>query len=406
MTDLRIDPATVPGWLEAARALGPDDRRHGPPAGDERAGGTAGAPLARLLGLVRLTPAQAMEIGAGVLAVAEHATRLRLDQVLIRTDGTVGLVPAPGQRPVADSADVPTDVRTDDSAATAAAAVLTELVDTTRRGNRRLDPTAAGLLEQLDRARSQLPSAGLPSAAQTLSDARATIDTCAVRSELAALVEVILGSREPAGTGAPVGGMPRTGTARRGRPAGRRPGRGGSRTALRRIGAWLISVAVLAAIVSLEVAVLRDEIATDVGLLLDAGRSGAAAPGEPEPDGLPVTPPAPATAGPVAAVDLRPLAPCTPDAPCPVRVLVRVRPGPDPQAVSWSFRVLARCPGAPDAAEPVPGGAVTVPPGVEAATAVGSVAVPPGPGVAVFAVTDQPAAAASPPVLVGTCRVG
>jgi len=49
---------------------------------------------------------------------------------------------------------------------------------------------------------------------------------------------------------------------------------------------------------------------------------------------------------------------------------------------------------------------VTVSPGVEATTAVGSVDLPPGPGVAVFAVTNRPAAAASPPVLVGTCQAG
>jgi len=396
MTDLRIDPAAVPSWLGDAPTLDPDDRHPGPPGGDGRAGSTAGASLARLLGLARLTPAEATEIGAGVLAVAAEATGLRLDQILIRTDGTVGLVPAPGQQPAVSTTDV----------SAAAEAVLAELVDTTRRGNRRPDPTGAGLLAQLDRARSQLSVAGLPAAAQTLSESRAAIDTAAVRSQLAALVGVILGSREPAGTGASVGGMSRTGVARRERSAGHRPSRGASRTGLRRIGAWLISVAVLASVVSLEVAVLRDEIATDVDLLLDAGRSGAAAPGQPEPDGRPVTPPAPPTAGPVAGVDLRPLASCAPGAPCPVRVLVRVRPGPEPQSVSWSFRVLQRCPGASDAGGPVTGGAVTVPPGVEAATAVGSVALPPGPGVAVFAVTDRPAAAASPPVLVGTCQAG
>ena len=84
-----------------------------------------------------------------------------------------------------------------------------------------------------------------------------------------------------------------------------------------------------------------------------------------------------------------------------MRVLVRLVPAPDPQTVTWSFRVVDRCTGATDTA---PGGSVTVPPGAEQAAAVDTVALPPQTAVAVVAVTEVPAAAAAPPVLVGSCR--
>jgi hypothetical protein len=90
-----------------------------------------------------------------------------------------------------------------------------------------------------------------------------------------------------------------------------------------------------------------------------------------------------------------------PGAPCAVRVLVWLVPAPDPQTVTWSFRVVDRCTGATDT---TPGGSVTVPPGAEQATAVGTVALPPHPAVAMVAVTDVPVAAAAPPVLVGSCE--
>jgi hypothetical protein len=152
--------------------------------------------------------------------------------------------------------------------------------------------------------------------------------------------------------------------------------------------------------VVVEVAVLRDDIAADVGLLLDAGRSGATPSAEPEPDGVPIVPPAPAAAGAVTGVDLRPLDACAPGAPCTLRLQVRLAPAAGPQVVTWSYRVVDRCTGA---AQSAPGGTVTVPAGAERATAVGTLALPALPAVAVVAVTGQPAAAASSPVSAGSC---
>jgi hypothetical protein len=159
-------------------------------------------------------------------------------------------------------------------------------------------------------------------------------------------------------------------------------------------------VLVLAAVVLLEVAILRDDIATDIDLLLDAGRGESSTSAAPEPDGRPIAPVAPAAAGSVTAVDLRPLAQCAPGASCTVRLEVRLLPGADPQAVTWSYRIVDRCTGATGSA---PGGTVAVPAGGDRALAVGAVALPAARAVAVVAVTDLPAVAASPPVLVGSC---
>jgi len=162
----------------------------------------------------------------------------------------------------------------------------------------------------------------------------------------------------------------------------------------------LLSVVVLAAGVVLEIVVLRDDIAADVARLLDAGRSGSASSAAPEPDGVPIVPPAPAAAGSVAAVDLRPLARCAPGTPCTLRLLVRLVPGAEPREVTWSYRVIDRCTGA---AATVPGGTVTAPAGGQRVATVGTVALPSAQAVAVLAVSSLPAEAASAPVFAGSC---
>jgi hypothetical protein len=83
-----------------------------------------------------------------------------------------------------------------------------------------------------------------------------------------------------------------------------------------------------------------------------------------------------------------------------VRLEVRLAPGTADRVVRWSYRVVDRCTGA---TLPAPGGALAVPAGAGRVEAVGVVALPALPAVAVFARTDAPAAAASPPLLVGSC---
>jgi hypothetical protein len=80
---------------------------------------------------------------------------------------------------------------------------------------------------------------------------------------------------------------------------------------------------------------------------------------------------------------------------------VRLAPRPDPQVITWSYLIVDRCTGV---SASTPGGTVTVPPGGGRAVAVGTVAVPDLSAVAVVAVTDHPATAASTPVSFGSCR--
>jgi hypothetical protein len=297
--------------------------------------------------MARLSAAQALEIGAGVRAAAADeasqgsdgngSDRLIVDP-LITADGRVVLGSTAGPRRPVDT-------------------VLADLA-----------------------AAVPLPGPG--------TDPATEVDRTSVRAELAALVRAV---GEPRAGGPPA--APRAGRVE--------PARSGSRSAGRRIGAWLLSILVLVAVVVAEVVFLRDNIAADIGLLLDAGRGGERPTAPPAPDGRPLVAPAPAAAGSVAGVDLRPLEKCAPAAGCTVRLLVRLVPAPGPQVVTWSYQVVDRCSGTTGVA---PGGTVTVPPLADRATAVGIVALPPSGGAAVIAVTDAPAAAASAPVVVGTCQ--
>jgi hypothetical protein len=355
-----------------------------------------GVRLSRLLAMARLTAAQALELGAGVLAVAELTAagsdspggEQVVDDPVVAADGRV--VPGPtahgrlaGSGSTARATRRPAD------------AVLADVAAAARLTRPTADPTADQRLAQLERAVQDLPTAGVIVVARRLQEAAAAIDRTAVRAELAALVRAI------GGVGGSASGVARGGeppSAARAAPVGRAPR--SSRSAGRRIGAWLLSILVLAAVVVSEVVLLRDDITADIDLLLDAGRSGEQPSAAPEPDGLHLASPAPAAAGSVAAVDLRPLAECAPGAPCTVRILVRLVPAAEPQVVTWSYQVVDRCTGASGIA---PGGTVTVPPQADRAEAVGVVALPPLDGVAVFAVTDAPAVAAAAPVVVGSC---
>jgi hypothetical protein len=395
VTDLTTD-RTTERWPAGLSSEPPD--RHEREPDDRSSTSSDGVTLTRLLALARLTPPQALEIGASVLAEAARRSELdagssggdqvTVDQVVLCPDGRVVLAAADGRR----------GHRPPASGLTRAAAetVLADLAGAARLAGRRADPAAEQLLAELDQAVTELPVAGVPVVAGMLREAAAVIDRTAVRAELAALVRAAGGDAGPARGSGPAGAPS---TAVGAAPAGPAIS-GGSRVARRRIGAWLLSLLVLAGVVLLEVAFLRDKIAGDIGLLLDAGRGGSAPFAAPAPDGLPIVPPAPAAAGGVHGIDLRALAQCTPGAPCALRLLVRLDPGADPQVVTWSYVITDRCTGATVTA---PGGTVTVPVQGERAAAVGTVALPAAKAVAVVAVTDAPAAAASPPVLLGSC---
>ncbi|RBY87718.1 hypothetical protein [Blastococcus sp. TF02A-30] len=338
--------------------------------------------LGRLLALARLTPAQALELGAGVLAAAVPAgaeddgggRAAPGARVWVAADGRVVL------RGPAEGGTRPLD------------AVLAGIAAAVGRPGAGADPTAARHLEELDGAVRDLPTTGPAVVARRLQEAAACLDRTAVRAELAALARAV-GERAtgPGGvagrTGAPVAARPAP-------PAPRAPV-----PLRRRIGAWLLSVLVLVAAVVSEVVFLRDQIAADVDTLLDAGR-GADEPTASAPATPSVPAPAPPSAGSVLGVDLRPLGRCAPGAPCTVRVLVRLAPAAEARVVTWSYVVVDGCSG-PTVS--VPGGTLTAPPEADRIEAVGVVPVPAGDGVAVVAVTGAPASAASAPVVLGSC---
>jgi hypothetical protein len=391
VTDLRTERGTAdlePG--HSADLPEPDERPSESPSA------VPGVALTRLIRLARLSPAQALEIGASLLAeVARRSEQdtgspagheVPVDRIVVGADGRVVLGPAApdggdGLRP---------------SAAGSVGAVLADVVRAARLPTRRADPTADGLLAGLDRAVADIPAAGVPVVARRLREATDAIDSRAVREELAALVKA-LGA--VAGSAGGVGAIGAPATVARAAPPGHTP-TSGSRGAARRVGAWLASLLVLVAVVLLEVVLLRDDISTDIAVLLEAGRGGVESSAAPRPDGLPIEAPAPAAAGHVTAVDLRALAPCTSDVPCAVRLQVQLVPGAEQRVVTWSFRIVDRCTGATTSA---PGGTVTVPAPGERVEAIGTVVLPKLQAVAVLAVTESPAAAASAPLLVGSC---
>jgi hypothetical protein len=374
--------------------LSPLDDRRERQRPDPPSSASGGVELSRFLALARLTTAQALEIGAGVLAAAATEAAPGVDgpgsdQVavapVVAADGRVVLGPTAnggrgGNASAAGTTGRPADAILADVAAAA-----------------RLPGLAAGTavdqrLAVLDQAVQDLPVAGVPVVARRLQEAAAASDRTAVRAELAALVRAVGGAAGGAGwTGEPP-------TALRAGPVERAPRR--SRSAGRRVGAWLLSILVLAALVVSEVVLLRDDITADIDMLLDAGRGEDQPSAAPRRDGPDLPAPAPAVAGNVAGVDLRPLTRCSPGAPCTVRLLVRLVPAAEPQVVTWSYQVVDRCTGAAGIA---PGGTVTVPPQADRVVAVGIIPLPPLDGVAVVAVTDAPAAAASAPVVVVSC---
>jgi hypothetical protein len=377
MTDLRVDRE---GDLIGHEQL--DDLRSAEWDRQPTPSAAPGVPLSRLLALARLAPAQALEVGAGLLAALVErpeadAGTVVTERIRIDGDGRVVLEtgPAHGHQ-------------------TSVAGVLGELAGAARERADEHDPAAEGLLAELDRATAEVRATGVRAAACRLQRVCDDIDRAAVRAELAALVGTLLASVSGAGGAAP--GNP---TGRRERTVAVPPG-ARTRGTARRVWAWLLSITVLVSVVALEVSLLRDDIVADVNLLLEAGRSSSAPPATEEPDGLPVEQPAPPSAGSVAGVDLRLLQACTPGTPCAVRVFVRLVPTPDPQTVAWSFRLMDRCTGATTTA---PGGTLTVPAGAGQAAAVGTVALPEWAAAALVAVTDRPAVAAAAPVLVGTC---
>ena len=107
----------------------------------------------------------------------------------------------------------------------------------------------------------------------------------------------------------------------------------------------------------------------------------------------------PATAGPITGIEIQPLqGSCQPGAVCPVQVTVRLQPQPAAQEVRWSFHVFDRCTGATSV---LPGASVTALAGWAYVYGTSWPALSASHPLALVAVTETPAAAASPAVLAG-----
>ncbi|MFC5993652.1 hypothetical protein ACFQE5_05425 [Pseudonocardia hispaniensis] len=352
-----------------------------------------------MLEIARLTPAQALVLAIDVLAAppirgqggprggsAGYA-------VVVGADGLARLTAEPehpssdGHRPV--------------PASLGEATPLADLAAAARRSVREPDQRESEQLAALDRAAvaAAEPGANRADVTAPLRAVSPSDGDRRRRAELARLVRAANGC--PAGTTAPLPPAPRAA-----RPAAPPTpplrNRSGARSVAARSWRWGISIVVLAAVLLLEIIFLRDRISHDIGVVLDAGRAGAATTTA-RPTPPPVAPPAPRAAGAVAGVDLRALYPCTPGSDCQIRLQVLLHPQPDPQTVAWDLRIVNPCTGAAAAG---PAGTVAVPPNGERAVVVDTVSLPPGDALAVLAQVSTPAVAASAPLpvpVLGTC---
>jgi len=395
--------------------------------------------------LTLLTAEQALVIGADLVdaVLARHAAGLPLggfgaEHVWVGAGGTVSLeqpnpdgplgrpsagarpgpasaIEVPGQRVASDPAPEPDPSGAEEMSADlrSARAMLAGLAARATHQPERpgVDATEVrGAALDLASVATQLPG-DLAEAAVRLRSAAAALGP-EVRAELAALVAVTAGSAPaappavraapsvptggtPGGAGRISGGAGPSGAGPRGRVAEvlRREAERGW-TAAARLGRWALALAVLLAVLALEVFLLGDRISADLAALRAAGQSSDRGPADVT---APLEPVAPSAAGAVTGVDLRALARCAPGGGCQLRVLVRLVPEPLPRRVQWHYVVLDRCSGAERRVE---GGSVTVAPEGREAAVVGQLAVPPGRALAVTAVVEEPARAASAAVLV------
>jgi hypothetical protein len=390
----------------------------------------------QLIRLTRLTPEQALVVGADLVRGLRdrHASRRALggfgaEQVTVGADGSIRLS---DEIPAGWTADQP--ARHADLVS--ARALLVELAAIAGQQPRRNGvATAAGSRAEHELAAHELAAhelaahelaahelaahelaahelaaaAGRPVedllAAATGLGSMADLVGAAARAELAGLAAAVgspvaaagpaprvIGSESSPGASSGAGGAP-------GRPSGRPVGSPGQPTVPRwatlvRYGRWALALAALATVLLLEMVLLGNRVSADLDALSAAGRQSTA---EPPATALSPLPVEPRAAGPVAGVDLRPLALCAPGATCEVRVLVRLVPERGTQRVQWTYLLTDRCTGLVHNAA---GGSVTVTPGGRELVAVGQLRLPPASALSITAVTGAPARAASPPLTV------
>ncbi|MDT7658147.1 MAG: hypothetical protein QOF38_2862 [Pseudonocardiales bacterium] len=372
--------------------------------------------MRQLIRLTRLTPEQALVVGADLVRGLRdrHASRRALggfgaEHVTVGADGSVCL-----------RDEVPAEWTIDQPARHAdlvsARALLVELAAIAGQQPRRNGvATSAGRRAEHELAAHELAAHELAAAAgrpvedlltaATGLGSMADLVGAAARAELADLAAAagppvaaagpaprVIGTESSPGSRSGTGGAP---GGHSDRPAGS-PGHPTvpRLAALVRYGRWALVLAALAAVLVLEMVLLGNRVSADLDALSAAGRQSGAGPSATALSPLPVEPRA---AGPIAGVDLRPLALCAPGAICEVRVLVRLVPERGTQRVQWTYLLTDRCTGLVHNAA---GGSVTVTPGGRELVAVGQLRLPPASALSITAVTGVPARAASPPLTV------
>lgn len=164
----------------------------------------------------------------------------------------------------------------------------------------------------------------------------------------------------------------------------------------RRAWPWLVAVAAVVLVVATELGLLRDRIQADLARLQAAGGAPTTTSTVPVPALPPIPVIAPPAAGDVGTVRLRVVdPPCRPGAACTVLVGVDRHPGTVAAPSPWTLLAADRC-----RAELVSLASGTAP-ATAGSWAATTVVVPPGPALALLAVTPEPSRAASAAVPIG-----
>jgi serine/threonine protein kinase len=385
-----------------------------------------GVSLQRLLTLATLTPAQAGHLGAqllrGIAALHEEGLahgRLHAGNVLVSRGGDPlltdwALSSITPTRPAEELRRADLD---------AAGAFLVSLARNARRPVVRNDPGQQALLTYMEQLGAASALADPAAAASELDSAVLgavpdDVGTALVCSELAALVAMVTRTAEAGGSPAkeqrpqpthrpafvpptlPRSAVPSAAW----QPPGRRPR---SR--------WIAATAIVLVLVAAGLIVARKPVSSLTDRLLHRHPSAAAttlpkpsthpkattkpkpAPQVATPGPVPVL--APASAGFVTGVVLRPLATCRPHSGCPLTVTIRLSPSVEVEHMHWAFTVVNRCTGA---RTDVPGGSMTAQPWWTYVYATRTVRLPAARFLAVVAMTTAPVRAASRPFLVAT----
>jgi hypothetical protein len=356
----------------------------------------AGTSLRRLQQITWLTPAQAVVIGTEALSALRDliyagyaGSEVRTTDIRIDPGGHVRLTgwAAP------NLLDGP-NPRAGRECALAASALLTELATTARRSN----PRATEMIAVLEGSAERLaaPGAGIehiPGVAPELAATVEGVRLLQTRAELAALTQAARGP-------APRVAAPPT----RRRPPGVPSLPTRVRTNVRRTRhaalRWAIALTVLALAVGAEQLFLHGRIVHDLRTLIGQNSPSHTTPPAAHASGTApaaVAKIAPAHAGVVKSVTLRPMRHCASGSPCRVQVLVHLRPHPHPVRVRWNFTVVNRCARTHHTAA---GGRLRAPAHTRRIDGVSTVHLPSGQALAVVAVTHHPTRAASRPLFV------